>query len=151
MGFRCGSSRVKKQTKITIFLNFQLKKHEKNNDFFRFWGLTFGHFRSISYQFLSFQGHNLTPLTISRLHVQALAFSYLLGVGCMPKGAGCGSELRRASRAGAQNGIRDTGALRAPAPTIFFDFCNDFFESRVSFFLSLSCSFGRFQGLTFLV
>ena len=64
---------------------------------------------------------------ISGLHFEGLAFSYLLGVGCGPPGAGCGSELRRASRAGAQNIIRDAGALRAPAPTKdFFDFCIDF-------------------------
>ena len=46
----------------------------------------------------------------------------------MSPGAGCRSELRRASRAGAQNSIRDAGALRAPAPTkVFFDFCMFFF------------------------
>ena len=32
-------------------------------------------------------------------------------------GPGYGSQLRRASRAGAQNSIQDAGALRAPAPT----------------------------------
>ena len=65
---------------------------------------------------------------ISRPHSQGLAFSYFLGVGCEPPGAGCGSELRRASRVGAQNSIRDAGALCAPAPTkVFFAFCNVFF------------------------
>ena len=70
---------------------------------------------------------------ISGLHFEDPAFSYLLGVGRMPPGAGCGSELRRASRAGAQNSIWDAGALRAPAPTNdFFDFCSDVFEFWVA-------------------
>ena len=67
---------------------------------------------------------------MSRLHFQGLAFSYFLGVGCEPPGAGCRCELRRASRAGAENSIRDAGALRAPVPaTDFFDLCIDVFFS----------------------
>ena len=51
----------------------------------------------------------------------------------MPPGAGCRPELRRASRAGAQNSIQDAGTLRAPAPTIFLIFVTFFlsFGSRV--------------------
>ena len=63
----------------------------------------------------------------------------------MPPGAGCRSKLRRASRAGAQNSIRDAGALRAPAPTKdFFDLCIDFFVFRVPVlgnFLIVFCDF----------
>ena len=63
-----------------------------------------------------------------------------------PPGAGCGSELRRASRAGAQNSIRDAGALRAPAPTKdFFDFCSDFLEFGVSIFRHFLTEFCDFR------
>ena len=50
-----------------------------------------------------------------------------------PPGAGSRSELRRAKRAGAQNSIRDAGALRTPAPTKDFLFLSMFlsFGSQV--------------------
>ena len=57
----------------------------------------------------------------------------------MPPGVGRRSELRRASRAGAQNSIRDAGALRAPAPT------NDFL-----IFVSMFLSFGSRVFVIFL-
>ena len=43
---------------ITIFLNFEVEQREKITIFFRFRGLIFGNFRSISCQFLQFQGLN---------------------------------------------------------------------------------------------
>ena len=56
------------------------------------------------------------------------------------------SELRRASRAGAEKSIRDAGALRAPAPTKdFFDFCNDFLVFGVSNFGNFLTDFCDFR------
>ena len=64
----------------------------------------------------------------------------------MPPGAECRSELRRASRAGAQNSIRDAGALRALAPTKdFLDFCIDFFVFWVSNFGNFLTDFCDFR------
>ena len=69
----------------------------------------------------------------------------------MPPGAGWRSELRRASRAGAQNSIRDAGALRAPAPTKdFFDFCSDFFELWGAVFCHFLTISVEFRGYFFL-
>ena len=83
---------------------------------------------------------------ISGLHIQGLTFSYLVGVEIKAPGVGCRSELRRASRAGAQKGIQDTGALLAPAPTKdFYDFCKYCFEFCVFLLVNV------LQGLTISV
>ena len=70
----------------------------------------------------------------------------------MPPGAGCRSELRRASRAGAQNSIRDAGALRAPQK-MFLNFVTMFlsFGSRfvVMFLQFRSLSGAKFSYLVF--
>ena len=56
-----------------------------------------------------------------------------------PGEPGCRSELRRASRAGAQNSIQDAGALRAPART------NDVFEFWVLIFDQVLIIFDDFR------
>ena len=73
------------------------------------------------------------------------------GVGIMPLGPRCGSELRRASCAGAQNVIQDAGALRAPARTkVFLNFVKIVLEFGVLSFGHLLTISDDFRGKIFL-